>query len=81
MDNNLSEQERIRREKLTYLSEKGIAPFGQKYNRTDNSKTIVEKFDKYTKEELEEHKFEVSVAGRMVAKRRQGKIGFINLQD
>ena len=26
MDNNLSEQERIRREKLNYLKEKGIEP-------------------------------------------------------
>lgn len=81
MANVLSEQERIRREKLNYLKEKGIKPFGQKYDRTDNSKTILEKYDKYTKEELEEHKFLVRVAGRMVAKRRQGQIGFINLQD
>ena len=81
MDNNLSEQERIRREKLNYLKEKGIEPFGHKYERTDNSKTILEKFDKYSKEELEEKKFVVSVAGRMIAKRRQGKIGFINLLD
>ena len=33
---NISEQEKIRREKLEYLKEKGIAPFGQKYVRTDN---------------------------------------------
>ena len=78
---NISEQEKIRREKLEYLKEKGIAPFGQKYVRTDNSKTVVEKYDKYTKEELEEKHFEVSIAGRMIAKRRQGKIGFINIQD
>ncbi len=81
MDNNLSEQERIRREKLNYLKDKGIDPFGSKYIRTDNSKTLVEKYDSYTKEELEEKKFPVSIAGRMVAKRRQGKIGFINIQD
>lgn len=83
MNNNLTEQERIRREKIAYLEEKGIAPFGQKYVRTDNSKTINEKYEKYTKEDLEkdENKFIVSVAGRMIAKRRQGKIGFINLQD
>ena len=81
MEQNLSEQEKIRREKLNYLKDKGIEPFGHKYLRTDDSKSIVEKFDKYNKEELEEKKVEVSVAGRMISKRRQGKIGFINLQD
>ena len=81
MDNVLTEQERIRREKVNYLKELGVEPFGHKYVRTDNSKTIIEKYDQYSKEELEEKKFPISIAGRMIAKRRQGKIGFINIQD
>ncbi len=81
MNENLTEQERIRREKLEYLKEKGIKPFGSRFDRTDNSKTILEKYDCYDKETLEEKKFVVKIAGRMVAKRRQGKIGFINIQD
>ena len=81
MENKLTEQEKIRRDKLEYLKEHNIKPFGSRFDRTDNSKTILEKFDKYTKEELEEKKFNVKVAGRMISKRRQGKIGFINIQD
>ena len=75
------EQERIRIEKIKYLEEKGIRPFGQRFDRTANSKTIIEDFDSYTKEELENQEHKVKVAGRMIAKRRQGKIGFINLLD
>ena len=81
MNNNLTEQEKIRREKLEFLKEKGIKPFGSRYDRTDNAKTLVEKFGELSKEELEEQKNVVKIAGRMVAKRRQGKIGFINIQD
>lgn len=75
------EQEQIRIEKISYLKGKGINPFGQKFERTANSKSIIEDFDQYNKEELEEKKFEVKIAGRMIAKRRQGKIGFINILD
>ncbi len=81
MNNNLTEQEKIRREKLEFLKEKGIKPFGSRYDRTDNAKTLVEKFGELSKEELEEQQHVVRIAGRMVAKRRQGKIGFINIQD
>ena len=31
------EQERIRIEKIQYLEEKGVKPFGQRYDRTANS--------------------------------------------
>lgn len=75
------EQERIRIEKIAYLEEKGVAPFGQRYDRTHNSKTITEQYDKYTKEQLEETEYKVKFAGRLIAKRRQGKIGFINVLD
>ncbi len=75
------EQERIRIEKLAYLEERGVKPFGQRYDRTANSKSIIEDYDKYTKEDLEQQTFTVKIAGRMIAKRRQGKIGFINILD
>ncbi len=78
---NLTEQERIRREKIAFLEERGIKPFGGRFDRTDSSKTIVDKYDQYDKDTLEEKKFQVVFAGRIMAKRRQGKIGFLNLQD
>lgn len=78
---NLTEQERVRREKLSYLKEKGINPFGEKFERTSNSLDIINQCNTLSGEELEEKHITVSVAGRMKAKRRQGKIGFIDLQD
>ena len=75
------EQERIRIEKISYLEEKGVKPFGQRYDRTHTAKSIIDEYDKYTKEELEEKNIIVKIAGRMMAKRRQGKIGFINVLD
>lgn len=75
------EQERVRIEKLSFLEEKGVKPFGQRFDRTATAKTIIEDYDKYTKEDLEQQSFTVKIAGRMMAKRRQGKIGFINIQD
>ncbi len=81
MKQNLSEQEIIRREKMEELKEKGIDPFGKRFERTHNSKELKETYDEKTKEELEEMKIEVSFAGRIMTKRRMGKLGFMHLQD
>ena len=75
------EQERIRIEKINYLEEKGVKPFGQRYDRTATSASIIADFESFSKEELEANPHTVKVAGRMIAKRRQGKIGFINILD
>ena len=79
--NKLTDQEKARRQKLEALEEKGIDPFGSRYDRTANSKSIFEEYDSFSKEELEEKNVEVKVAGRILLKRRMGKIGFIDIQD
>ena len=78
---HLSEQEIIRRNKMNDLKEKGIDPFGQKFVRNANSASIKAAYAEKTKEELEESNIEVSIAGRIMTKRRQGKIGFMHIQD
>lgn len=78
---NLTEQELVRREKMKDLIEKGIDPFGQRFERTDNTQTIKDQFKEKTREELEEIKKTVKIAGRIMTKRRQGKIGFMHIQD
>jgi len=78
----LSEQENVRREKLQELRNKGIDPFGQRYDRNCNTETLRQKFDQYTKEELHEMDTElVKIAGRIMTKRGKGKAGFANLAD
>ena len=78
---DLNEQELIRRQKAEKLKEKGIDPFGQKFVRTHNTKEIFDGFSKYTHDELETMQKAVTVAGRIVLKRGQGKAGFLNILD
>ncbi len=77
----LTEQEKIRRQKMEELKEMGIEPFGQAYERTHKSGQIRAEYEGCTKEELEEKNVTVKVAGRIMTKRRQGKAGFMHIQD
>ena len=70
---SLTEQEIIRREKLQKLQELGINAFpADEYKITDTTKTI--------KSDFEESK-KVSIAGRLMSRRIQGKASFAELQD
>ena len=77
----LTEQEQIRRNKMEDLRQKGIDPFGSRYERTENSKTLKEKYAAYSKEELHELNKTAKVAGRIMTKRCKGKVGFMHIQD
>ncbi len=69
----LSEQEVIRREKLSRLRELGINPYpAAQYHINSTSGTI--------KEDFEEGK-KVVLAGRLMSRRIQGKASFAELQD
>lgn len=71
----LSEQNRIRREKLAQLQEEGKDPFAiVKFDMTHHSNEIKDNF-----EELDGK--DVAIAGRMMSKRIMGKAAFCNLQD
>ena len=74
-EENLSEVLAVRRDKLDRLRENGQDPFKiTKFERTSDSKKIADNFD-----DLEEQ--EVTIAGRLMSKRGQGKVGFYDLQD
>ncbi len=78
---NLNEQMMVRREKLDFLRERGVDPFGTRFNRTHNTKQIKELFEDIDKELLEEQHNTIVTAGRVMTKRGQGKAGFANIQD
>ncbi|WP_019914445.1 lysine--tRNA ligase [Paenibacillus sp. HW567] len=80
-ENELSELLTIRRGKLDELRALGIDPFGKKYERTTGAGDIMSKYDGQTKEELDELDLEVSIAGRIMAKRVMGKASFAHIQD
>ena len=61
---DLTEQEAIRRAKLDKYKEKGIDPFGQKYDRNAWSEDLKTQYTGLTHEELDEKNVVVKVAGR-----------------
>ncbi len=71
----------VRKDKLNQLYEQGVDPFGGKFNRTHTSQQVVDQFDAYTKEELEDKEEQVVLAGRLMTKRGKGKAGFAHIQD
>jgi len=81
MERELNDQQLVRRQKADELQEKGIYPYGNAYKRTDTSKTIKDAHETKTKEELEANVFNVSIAGRIMSKRRMGKMCFMHIQD
>ncbi len=76
-----TEQELVRREKLNFLKEKGLDPFGYSFDVTTNSKEIKDLYEIKTKEELHDLNLEATIAGRIMTKRGKGKAGFFHVQD
>ncbi|MBQ9424916.1 MAG: lysine--tRNA ligase [Erysipelotrichaceae bacterium] len=81
MEREFNDQELVRRQKAEELRAKGIDPFGQAFVRTANSKSIKEQFGSLSKEEIEAKNVEVTIAGRIMSKRRMGKMCFMHIQD
>ena len=81
MEEKLNDQQLVRRQKMQDLRDKGIDPFGHAFNRDARSLELKEKYAEKTKEELEALNVTVSVAGRIMSKRRMGKLGFIHILD
>lgn len=81
MSEELNDQLLVRRQKMKDLREQGIDPFGKKYERTHLTDEILSLFDEIPKEELDPQENEVRIAGRIMAKRGQGKAGFAHIQD
>ena len=70
-----------RRAKLAALREAVAVPFPNDFVPADRAGALLAAHDGKTREELEAENISVSVAGRMVLKRVQGKASFATLQD
>ncbi|MDA8352109.1 MAG: lysine--tRNA ligase [Firmicutes bacterium] len=77
----LNELLQVRRDKLDQLREKGVDPFGRKFERTHTAQAILDAFDHLSKEEIQEKNQPAVIAGRLMSKRKQGKASFAHLQD
>ncbi|MCQ2787241.1 MAG: OB-fold nucleic acid binding domain-containing protein, partial [Bacilli bacterium] len=81
MENNLTDQEKVRRDKLPKYKELGVDPFGHKFIRThliSEARKLAEGKDNA---KLEQENIIVTLAGRINALRRMGKASFMNIQD
>jgi lysyl-tRNA synthetase class 2 len=72
----LAELLRIRREKVRRLREQGINPYPYRYERTHYIAGALDDFDR-----LAEGQATISLAGRIMAKRKMGKSIFADLRD
>ena len=81
MERELNDQQKVRRAKAEELKAKGIDPFGHSFKTDANSQSIRENYGDSSKEDLESNKHEVTIAGRIMSKRRMGKMCFMHIQD
>lgn len=76
VESGLKQLMNVRLEKVAALKEKGIDPFGERYEITHHIKELLDNQEKFIQSEEE-----IKIAGRLLAKRGQGKAGFANITD
>ena len=79
---NSTQEQRL--QVIEELRKDGIDPYGQRYDRTHSSETARAEFEKAEAEAVEKEHFmtaAMKLAGRIVAKRDQGKTAFIHISD
>ncbi|HNY04978.1 MAG TPA: lysine--tRNA ligase [Candidatus Egerieousia sp.] len=84
MEQNLNEQEQIRRQSLEELRKLGINPYpAEEYPVNTSSKEIMEVFNPETAENDKDHEHfqNVCLAGRLMSRRIMGAASFIEIQD
>src|ERR1700745_2475747 len=78
---DLSEQVRVRYEKLDRIRERKENPYKNGYAPSALARELHQKYDERTKPELEANIVEASVGGRIMAIRDFGKASFVQLKD
>lgn len=74
------EQFEQRQKKLEQIEARGYEPYPREFRWTDTPAGLVEKYGEKSAAELEAHKREVRLPGRLVSIRLMGKAGFAHLQ-
>lgn len=77
----MNDQQQARIDKMHQLRQMGIDPFGTGYDVTHHASEIKQLYLEKTIEQLDAENYQVSIAGRIMSKRRMGKLGFIHLLD
>ena len=75
----MSEIREVRLQKAKSLVSKGFASYAESFSVSHTTKFLIQKFDYL--ENGQEEDFNVSIAGRVMAKRVMGKIAFFTISD
>jgi lysyl-tRNA synthetase class 2 len=76
-----TEQELVRREKANNIREKGMDPFGHRFDRDSYAKDIKEKYKDVDHDAFENMTDTATVAGRIMFIRKMGKASFFTIND
>ena len=76
-----TEQELVRREKANNIREKGMDPFGHRFDRDSYAKDIKEKYKDVEHDAFENMTDTATVAGRIMFIRKMGKASFFTIND
>ena len=77
----VDEKEKSRREKLEKLRERGLDPFGHRYDREDYAQDIQNKYQDVEHDAFENMNDTAKVAGRIMFIRKMGKASFFTIKD
>jgi lysyl-tRNA synthetase class 2 len=77
----LNDQRQQRLKKLDTLRERGVSPYGSRFEFKDRAGELIRKHGEKSKEALEGEAIACTLAGRVVGLRRFGKAAFAVLQD
>ena len=80
-DRALTGELRSRREKLAAWRERGVDPFGARYEPTHRSAGVIAAASGRSREELDRERTRVRLAGRLIARRGHGRAGFAHILD
>ncbi len=75
-----SEQSRVRREKLAQLRKAGLA-YPNDFKPDVEAGELQHRFRNYAAEDLQNEKLSVSLAGRLMSRRKMGKVTFADFRD
>ena len=81
MIRELTDQEKIRREKADKLRDLGLDPYGTRFERTAFASDIKEKYQDIPHDEFANISDTYTVAGRIMFIRKMGKASFFTIQD
>jgi len=81
MEREFTEQELVRREKAKNISEMGMDPFGERFDRDSFAKDIKDKYKDVEHDAFENMTDTATVAGRIMFIRKMGKASFFTIND